>query len=136
MIRALETIGSALTAQRVRLDVIAGNLANASSTMQPDGTVVPYRRRYAVLAADREDGRAGVRVSSVREDPSAFPLRYDPGHPHAIKEGKEAGYVRYPNVNATMEYVDAIEVSRAYEANLAMMSLTRGMIQQSLQLLA
>jgi len=136
MIRALDTSGSALAAQRVRMDVIAGNIANAFSTVQEDGTLEPYRRRVVTFAAGGPGGGAGVHVDEVLEDASDFRLQWDPGHPHAIPDGPLAGYVRYPNVNVSMEYVDAIVASRAYEANLAMMNLTRDMIQQAIQLFA
>lgn len=136
MIRALEISSSALSAQRVRMDVLAGNIANAFTTSQEDGRIVPYRRRTVAFAAGREDGGPGVRVKEVAEDPSPFRLVPDPGHPHAQREGPLAGYVQYPNVDLTMEYVDALSASRAYEANLAMLSLSRGMIQQTVQLIA
>lgn len=137
MIRALDISQSALVAQRVRLDVIAGNIANAFSTAQEDGTVEPYRRRYVTFSAGAaEGGGAGVHVDAVELDPSPFPLRYDPGHPHAYKEGPQRGYVQFPNVNLMLEYVDALEASRAYEANLGMMNVTRDMTRQAIQLFA
>ena len=137
MIGALDVSRSALVAQRTRLDVIAGNIANAFTTVQDDGRIEPYRRRFVTLMNAREaGGAAGVKVEAVREDPSAFQLRWDPGSPLAIPNGPQAGYVRYPNVSLTMEYVDALEASRAYEANLAMMNVTRSMIQQAIQVLA
>jgi flagellar basal-body rod protein FlgC len=77
-----------------------------------------------------------VHVNEVREDRSPFRMVYDPGHPHAALDGPTTGYVRYPNVSLTMEYIDAIEAGRAYEANIAMMNVTRGMLQQAIQLFA
>jgi len=136
MIRSLDISGSALVAQRVRMNVIAGNIANAFTTAQEDGRIEPYRRRVVTFAAGDEAGGPGVHVGEVLEDPSEFRLVYDPGHPHAIKQGRLAGYVQYPNVNLTMEYVDAMEAARAYEANVAMMNLTKSMLRQALQLLA
>lgn len=137
MIRALDISGSALVAQRTRLNIIAGNMANAFSTAQEDGRIVPYRRRVATFAADQAGGNGpGVHVAEILEDPSAFELRYDPGHPHALREGPDRGYVQYPNVNLTMEYVDALEASRAYEANIAVMNVGKTMIQQAIQLFA
>lgn len=136
MIRALDISGSALTAQRVRMDVIAGNIANAFATQQEDGTIEPYRRRVTLFSPQAESGGPGVRVHDVIEDPSEFRLRYDPGHPHAMQDGPEEGYVRYPNVNITMEYVDAMEAGRAYEANIAMMNLSRAMAQRGIELMA
>lgn len=132
MIRALDTSTSALVAQRTRLDVITANIANAEVTRQEDGTRVPYRRRYVTFVSGDGAGNPGVRADAVRLDPSPFKTRYQPGHPDA----DAAGVVQLPNVSITMEYVDALAASRAYEANAAMMNVTRGMIQQALRLFA
>ncbi len=110
MIRALDISSSALTAQRVRLDVIAGNIANADVTRQEDGTPIPYRRRIVTFMSGDGRGGAGVHVHSIREDPGPFRLEYNPGHPDADPRG----YVQLPNVSITMEYVDALAASRAY----------------------
>ncbi len=131
MIRALEITGSALAAQRTRLDVIAGNIANADVTRQADGTRGPYRRRVALFATGDGEGGPGVHVTGVAQDPSAFREKYDAGHPDADARG----IVQLPNVSVSMEYVDALEASRAYEANAAMIGVTRGMIQQALRVL-
>jgi len=132
MIRALDISGSALIAQRTRLDVIAANIANSEVTRQEDGTRIPYRRRVVTFRAGDGRGGPGVHVDSATLDPSPFVKRYDPWHPDA----DAAGYVQLPNVSLTMEYVDALEASRAYEVNAATMNVTRGMIQQALRLLA
>ncbi len=131
MIRALDISGSALAAQRTRIDVIAGNIANADVTRQEDGTRVPYRRRVVTFESGAPDGGPGVHVAGVAHDPSPFREKYDPGHPDADPRG----YVELPNVSITMEYVDALTASRAYEANAAMMNVTRGMVQQAIRLL-
>jgi flagellar basal-body rod protein FlgC len=137
MIRALDITSSALVAQRTRLNVIAGNMANAFTTEQEDGTIEPYRRRCVSFAPGQPSGSGpGVHVTEIYEDPSEFEWRYDPGHPHALKVGPRAGYVQYPNVNLTMEYVDAMEASRAYEANIAVMNVSKTMVQQAIQLFA
>jgi flagellar basal-body rod protein FlgC len=136
VIGALDISRSALVAQRVRMDVIAGNIANAFTTEQPDGRLEPYRRRVVTFGAGDEFGGPGVHVGEVNQDPSEFRLQYDPGHAHAIPDGPLAGYVRYPNVNITMEYIDALAASRAYEVNLAMVNVTKGMIEQAIQLMA
>lgn len=136
MIRALDVTRSALVAQRVRMDVIAGNMANAFVTAQDDGKIEPYRRRVVMFTNGDPAGGPGVHVSEVREDQSPFRMVYDPGHPHAVQSGPTAGYVSYPNVSVTMEYIDAIEAGRAYEANVAMMNVTRGMLQRAIQLFA
>ncbi|MBI5863241.1 MAG: flagellar basal body rod protein FlgC [Planctomycetes bacterium] len=136
MIRALDATRSALVAERVRMDVIAGNIANAFATSQADGKIEPYKRRVVTFASGDGRGGPGVRVQKVSEDQSPARLVFDPGHPHAAREGPTRGYVRYPNVSVTMEYIDAIEAGRAYEANIAMMNVTRGMVQRAIQLLA
>lgn len=137
MIRALDISSSALVAQRTRLNIIAGNMANAFTTHQEDGRIVPYRRRVVTFEPDQADGEGpGVHVAEILEDPSKFELRYDPGHRDAIQEGPNKGYVQYPNVNLTMEYVDALEASRAYEANVAVMNVGKAMVQQAIQLFA
>lgn len=136
MIRALDITRSALVAQRVRMDVIAGNMANAFATAQDDGRAIPFRRRVVTFTSGDENGGPGVHVSEVREDQSPFRMVYDPGHPHAAQSGPTEGYVSYPNVSVTMEYIDAIEAGRAYEANVAMMNVTRGMLQRAIQLFA
>lgn len=136
MISALDISTSALTAQRIRMDVIAGNMANAFTTARDDGTVAPFRRRVVHFMSGAADGGPGVRVGGVEIDDSPPRMVYDPGHPHALPEGPWAGYVQYPNVNQTMEYIDALAAGRAYEANVAMMNVTRGMIQQAISLFA
>jgi len=136
VIRALDITTSALVAQRVRMDVIAGNLANAFTTRRDDGVDGPYRRRVVTFAPGSVGGRPGVHVDRIVEDPSPFRLVYDPGHPDALRSGPLAGYVRYPNVSLTMEFVDAIEASRAYEANVAVMNVTNSMISQAVELFA
>ena len=136
MIKALDISSSALAAQRVRMDVIAGNMANAFTTAQEDGRIEPFKRRIVTLETGDGSGQAGVHVRDVMEDQGAPRLVFDPGHPHAQKQGPLAGYVQYPNVNLTMEYVDALEASRAYEANLAVMNVTKTMTQQTIQLFA
>ena len=132
MIRALDISSSALTAQRTRLDVIASNIANAEVTRQEDGTPVPYRRRLVTFTSGDGNGGPGVHVDAVQLDPSPFQTRYDPGHPDADTRG----YVQLPNVSLTMEYVDALVASRAYEANVAMMNVTRNMVQLAIRALA
>ena len=137
MIDALDITRSALVAQRTRLNVIAGNIANAFTTAQEDGTIRPYRRRVVTFAPGQASGEGpGVHVAEVWEDPSEFKRRYDPGHPHAHQDGPWAGYVQYPNVNLTMEYVDAMEAARAYEANIALMNVTKTMMRETIQLFA
>lgn len=132
MIRALDISNSALIAQRARLDVIAGNIANAEATRTEDGSPGPYRRRYVTFMTGDGRGGPGVHVADVAQDSAPPRLKYDPGHPDA----DDAGYVQLPNVSITMEYVDALSASRAYELNTAMVSVTRNMVQQAIRLFA
>ena len=137
MIRALDISSSALVAQRIRMDVIAGNIANAGATHQDDGTLMPYRRRRVFFASGHPSGSGpGVHVAEIDQDPSDFRLVLDPSHPDRLREGPWKDYVQFPNVNITMEYVDAIAAARAYEANLSMMEVTKDMMQQTIRLFA
>jgi flagellar basal-body rod protein FlgC len=112
--------------------VITGNLANAQTTRQEDGTRIPYRRRYVTFVPGDGVGGPGVHVDAVRLDPSPFMRKYDPGH----QDADARGYVQLPNVSITMEYMDGLMASRAYEANAAMLNVTRGMMQKAIQLFA
>ncbi len=123
---AIDISASALTAERLRLDVIAENLANAGTTRTAEGG--PYRRKV-VLFAPRE-GMGGVRAVGIARDPSPFRLRYDPGHPDA----DAAGYVRLPNVDVVKEMVDLITATRAYEANVTAISAAKAMFQRALDI--
>lgn len=136
MFGSLDISTSALTAQRTRLDTIAGNIANAQATRRADGVEGPYKRRYTVFASGDGKGGAGVHVAEVREDASAGRLAYQPWHPDAIRSGEKQGYVEYPNVDPSTEMIDAMLASRAYEANIAAMDVTKTMISSSLRLLA
>ena len=136
MIGTLDITRSALVAQRTRLDVIAGNIANANATRQEDGTIEPYRRRFVTFMTGDGQGGPGVHVDEICADPAPFRLRWAPQHPDSIRSGPQAGYVQLPNVNITMEYVDAMAASRAYEANVAMMNVTKNMVQQAIRLFA
>lgn len=134
MFEALDISGSALLAQRVRMDTIAGNLANMNTTRDASGQLNPYRRRFAVFAAGQpgQGGAAGVHVQSVEQDPSDFRKVHKPGDPEAGPDG----FIRYPNIDMTTEMVNAMEASRAYEANVTTMEVTKSMISSSLRLIA
>jgi len=135
---AVAAAGSALTAERVRLEAAVSNLANAESTRGPDGK--PYRRRDVVLqtadvasfddALFRAGGAVGVKVAAVVEDQAAFQRRYEPTHPDADAEG----YVELPNVNAAEEMVDMLSAARAYQANLSAIGMIRDLVQRALDL--
>ncbi len=139
MFGALDISTSALVAQRIRIDTIAGNVANASTPADPNGNPGPFQRRMALLspgnpAAGRD--AAGVHVARIVKDESPPTMRYEPGHPLAGKEGKWKGYVAYPNVKMSIEMINAMEANRAYEANVTVMESTKGMISSALRLLA
>ncbi len=127
---------SGLTANRLWMDVIASNIANAQTTRTPEGG--PYRRREVVFSTRMEEssrpgleGGQGVRVVEIKEDDSQPQLVYDPEHPDA----REDGYVEMPNVNAVTEMVDMLVASRAYEANAAAMEAAKGMLARALDIL-
>ena len=81
-------------------------------------------------------GAIGVKVSSVETETVEPRYKLDPNHPLAIKQGRWEGYVAYPNINMTMEFVDALEATRAYEANIGVIEVTKDMAQQTLRILA
>lgn len=127
--------GSALTAERLRMDTIANNLANANSTRAEGGG--PYQRQVPVFAhqvaeQSLESGfrGGGVRVVGIHADPSPPRLVYEPGHPDANEEG----YVEYPNVNIVTEMVDMISATRAYEANITLLNSSRNMALKALEI--
>jgi len=138
MFGTLDISASALAAQRVRMDTVAANVANMNTTRDADGQVAPYRRRFVVFAAGQgprgaDAGKPGVHVQEVALDQTTpFNKKYDPGHQDAGADG----YVRMPNVNMATEMVNAIEASRAYEANVTTMEVTKAMMNATLRLLA
>ena len=130
--RALDISAAGMAAQTGRLRVIAENLANQDTTGSTPGAD-PYRRKTVTFAnrMDRALGVATVQLSQVGRDASAFPRRYDPGHPAADAQG----YVRAPNVNDFVELMDMREADRSYDANLAVLQTTRGMLVRTIGLL-
>ncbi len=140
MISALDISTSALVAQRVRLNAISSNIANLSTLRDENGQLHPYQARYVVFQTDPSvqapHGAMGVKVAAVETEQVEPIYRYQPGHPHAIQEGRWKGYVAYPNVNLNTELVDALEATRAYEANIGVMEVTKNLGEQSLRILA
>jgi flagellar basal-body rod protein FlgC len=124
----IQATASALNAEKVRLDVVAQNIANAHTTRDLDGAA--YRRKVVTFEAllDSRKGESGVKVGSITVDPLQGELVYQPQHPHANADG----YVQMPNVNAAMEMVDLLAASRAYEANLAVARNARQMAAKAL----
>ncbi len=139
MFGSLNISTSGMVAQRVRMDVVAGNIANASTTVDAAGRAVPYRRRIATFGSgDPTQGASapGVHVAGIAKDPSDFRLVYDPSHPQAIQNGPKHGYVQFPNVDLATEMVNGMEAARAYEANMAAFETSKAMIAQSMRILA
>lgn len=144
---AIDIAGSGLSAERLRMDVTAENLANAQSTRGADGQ--PYRRKEVVLQqadgaafdgvlrtamggpAGSPSGARGVEVVGIAEDAAPNRQVYDPGHPDADAQG----YVEMPNVDPVTEMVDLISASRAYEANVTAMQTAKQMFVKTLDLL-
>lgn len=148
MFNAINIASTGLTAQRLKMDVISNNIANATTTRSLDGDG-PYRRRRVIMQPVnlrtrwkspvypfglRTGEGQGVRVVKVERDESQLRLVYDPGHPDAIKIGAKKGYVEYPNVNPVTEMVDMISASRSYEANVQMIQGYKGMVQTAMQI--
>ncbi len=123
---------SGLRAQTGRMQVIAENVANADSTAQRPGGD-PYRRKIPTFRSevDRALEVNTVAMGKVRQDPTDFRTKYEPGHPAADQNG----YVKYPNVNSLIEMNDMREAQRSYEANLNVIGATRRMIQRTIDLL-
>ena len=137
MFDSLDISASGLAAQRLRMDTVSANIANLNTTRNAQGQPIPYRRRFAVFApnqAARGDGaaKAGVHVRKIEQDMSPFNRKFDPGHPDAGPDG----YVLTPNIDMSIEFVNALEASRAYEANATTMEVTKSMMNATLRLLA
>jgi len=129
--------GDALAAQRARLDVVAGNLANASTTRTPEGG--PYRRRVVSLASEElpgsfdaalKDSVRTVKVDKIQEDTQGFRKVHDPSHPDA--DGK--GIVTLPNVQPIVEMTELIAVNRAFEATVSAFDATKNMALKTLEI--
>ena len=132
---SMEVAGSSLTAHRLWLDTISSNLANINTTRTLAGG--PYKRRVPVFAEmlDKTIGGyrdiGGVRVTAIAEDNAAPRMTYQPDHPDANAEG----YVADPNVNLVREMTDMLVASRAYEANLSVVTTGRDMWNGALEVL-
>ena len=137
MLETLDISASGLQAQRVRMDTIAANIANLNTTRDAEGRPIPYRRRFAVFASGlsargADAAKPGVHVGQIKQDMSPFQQRHQPGHPDADANGT----VLYPNIDLSIEFVNALEASRAYEANVTTMEVTKNMMNATLRLLA
>ncbi|MDM5338066.1 flagellar basal body rod protein FlgC [Fictibacillus enclensis] len=141
MFTALNSSASALTAQRLKMDVTSSNIANADST---HGTMVngkwePYRRKMVVTSPNENSfnslfqsakGVGGVKVNGIVEDKTPFKTVYQPDHPDADADG----YVRLPNVDPLKEMVDLVSTTRSYEANVTALNAAKGIYLKSLEI--
>jgi flagellar basal-body rod protein FlgC len=131
-LKSIAIAASGLRAQAGRMRVISENVANAESTAPRTGAN-PYRRKIPTFRSemDRALDAKVVALGPVRNDPSDFRTKYEPGHPAADANG----YVRYPNVNSVVEMTDMRDAQRSYEANLNVIGATRRMIQRTIDIL-
>ena len=129
---ALKISASGMKAQGTRLRVISENIANQDSVGRSQGAD-PYRRKTIVFRdiLDRKLGVDLVQVSKIGRDDSDFVIAYEPYHPLA----DDKGYIKRPNVNGLVEMMDMREAQRTYEANLAVLESSKGMIQRTIDLL-
>jgi len=134
MFRTIDIITSGLVAQRHRLNTIAENVANINTTRDAEGNASPFQRRFVQFAAQQSSQKGeGVGVDfQVSKDTHTPPRKaHEPGHPDADKDG----YVSYPNINLVTESVNAMEASRAYEANIVSFTTTQKIGDMSLRIL-
>jgi flagellar basal-body rod protein FlgC len=143
MFDAINVSASGMTAERLRMDVTAENLANAETTRTPEGG--PYQRKAVILqqasgpgfagelagALGQGGASAGVEVAGVVAEANSVRQVYDPGHPDANAQG----YVAMPNINPVTEMVDLIDASRAYQANVTAMQTTKTAFTKTIELL-
>lgn len=145
--QSMNTTASALTAQRLRMDVVSSNMANVDTTHGTlvNGKWVPYRRKSVVFQpmgssfssvlqsamGSNDSVGNGVMVSSIQDDTTTpFKMEYDPGNPDADKNG----YVELPNVDPLREMVDLMSATRSYEANVTVLNATKGMMMKALEI--
>ena len=145
---AINIASTGMGAERMRADVIADNIANASTTRTTEGG--PFRRSRVIMrprvdspywrspflpsGMDNVVGQ-GVRVAEIQKDlKTENRLIYDPSHPDAIQTGPRTGYVEMPNVDIVSEMVDMISASRAYEANASVVEGAKTMFQRALEI--
>lgn len=140
--KGLTISATGLTAERLRMDLISNNVANANTTKTASGT--PYRRKLAVMqeiqdnsfsqimsrASGNSGAGSGVEIAKIVEDKSDFKRIYDPTHPDADSKG----YVLMPNVNTVSEMVDLISANRAYDANVTVINSTKAMLMKALDI--
>ncbi|MDR7315951.1 flagellar basal body rod protein FlgC [Brevibacillus nitrificans] len=149
LFQGINTSASALTANRLRLDTVASNVANAETTRANfvNGVWQPYKRKMVELSPKSSEsfdnllqaavgniagknGDNGVRVTAIKEDETPFKRVFDPDHPDADQDG----YVLMPNVDMMKEMVDMISASRSYEANLTVLNVSKSMMMKALEI--
>ncbi|MEK5058719.1 flagellar basal body rod protein FlgC [Paenibacillus shunpengii] len=143
--KSFDISASALTAQRLRMDVISSNIANSETTRAKieNGEAVPYKRKMVVLESNQPSFKQmldnemqggnvgqGVKVAAIEEDTAPLKPVYNPTHPDANAEG----YVYMPNVDTTKEMVDLIGASRSYEANVTALNASKAMVMKALEI--
>ena len=133
-ISATDIAMGGVRAQRIRMNIIANNIANAQTTRTAEGG--PFRRQLAVfkgtsLGQQFNPNRFGVEVTKVMDDSSPFRQVYDPGHPDA----NEDGIVLYPNVNLSVEMINMLSAQRAYEANIDVITSGKRMGAKALEII-
>jgi flagellar basal-body rod protein FlgC len=129
----MDIAGSALRAERLRMDVIAGNIANMNTTHAADGTVQPYLRKLVSFKTimDEQNGIVkGIAVDSIINDVEALNTVYDPSHPDADNKG----YVYYPNISIEEEMTDLITSKSAYQANITTIQTFKEMFSAGLEI--
>ena len=136
MFNGLKISATGMLSERVRLEAIASNLANANNTTVTNGQV--YRRKQVLLSEDNlnfHDELNGVKVSKIIEDTSSDKLVYDPEHADAIQNGELAGYVRYPNVDISKEMIDLLNAQRAFEINSQTFGASKQLLDSAINIL-
>lgn len=132
LFNVFQVSSSAMTAQSMRLNAVASNLANADSIVSSDGK--PYRAKQVVFEVvpmgNGSEASRGVRVNKVVEDASPLRMVYDPRNPAA----DEKGYVAFPNVNVVEEMTNMISASRSYQTNVEVMNTAKSMMMHTLQM--
>lgn len=135
MFKSIDVLMSGLIAQRERLTAIADNLANLNTTRDADGKLSPFRRRFVTFSAAPENAETGAPTGvnyQVHIDNTTPPRRvYEPGHPDADKDG----YVSYPAIDMMNEFVNALEASRAYQADLVAIDMEKQFASLGLKIL-
>ncbi len=134
MYGALDVSTSGMIAQRTRMEVVASNIANVNTVENERGEYEPYLRRAAMFSpkTTRDGVGVGVEISQIAIEAGSTKIAYRPGHPYA----DDQGYMRVPDIDTTVEWVNGLQASRAYEANIAAAETTKNMMAQALRLLA